>query len=93
MRHLLIVLAAAALLAVSTRSVALAADVPADRSSAITSQAEEIDDNDDTRVEVQLVVLGIAIGTVFVLGTGAYLVRRRLGLVPPPPEPGGDGHH
>jgi hypothetical protein len=60
---------------------------------AISDQQQEVDDNDDTRVEVQLVVLGIVIGTVFVFGSVLYLVRRRLGLVPPPPEPGVDAHH
>ena len=64
-----------------------------DASASASSQAQEIDDNDDTRVEVQLVVLAVAGGTVFVLGTGVYLLRRKLGLVPPPPEPGGDAHH
>jgi hypothetical protein len=56
-------------------------------------QQAEVDDNDDTRVEVQLVVLGIVIGTVFVFGLAIYLLRKRLGLVPPPPEPGSDAHH
>jgi hypothetical protein len=59
----------------------------------ISPQAQEIDDNDDTRVEVQLVVLAVAGVTVFVVGTGAYVLRRKLGLVPPPPEPGGGAHH
>jgi len=56
---------------------------------------EGVDDNDDTRVEVQLVVLGIAVGVVLVLGTVLYVVRKRLGLVPPPPDPEtvGGGHH
>jgi hypothetical protein len=57
------------------------------------AQQQEIDENDDTRVEVQVVVLAIVIGTVFAFGTAAYLVRKRLGLVPPPPEQGSDGHH
>lgn len=93
MRRLVLALAAAALLALSVHTSVLAADTATEQRPNIASQAQEIDDNDDTRVEVQLVVLAIAGGTVFVLGTGAYLLRRRLGLVPPPPEPGGDGHH
>ena len=93
MRRLLLALVAAALLCVNALGVGLASDTPARPSATVTSQAEEIDDNDDTRVEVQLVVLAVAGGTVFVLGTGAYLLRRRLGLVPPPPGPSGDGHH
>ena len=58
-----------------------------------TTARQAIDDNGDTRVEVQLVVLGIAIGAVFVLGTGAYVLRKKLGLAPPPPEQGSDDHH
>ena len=74
----------------SPRSEA-ASDVAAPATAATARQA--VDDNDDTRVDVQLAVLGIAIGTVFVLGTGAYLLRRKLGLVPPPPEEAAGGHH
>lgn len=58
-----------------------------------TAPQQAVDDNNGTRVEVQLVMLGIAIGTVFVLGTGAYLLRKKLGLVPPPPEEAAGGHH
>ena len=74
-----------------------AARSPASDSPSI--QAQEVDDNDDTRVDVQLVVVALVIGTVFIGGTGAYLLRKRLGLVPPPPEqdatahPGAGGHH
>jgi hypothetical protein len=50
------------------------------------------DQSDDDVVEVQLVVLGIVIGTVFVLGTGAFLLRRRLGLTTYEP-PANTGHH
>jgi hypothetical protein len=56
-------------------------------------QQAEVDDNDDTRVEVQLVVLSIVIGTVFVAGSAIYLLRKRLGLVPTPPESGADANH
>lgn len=71
---------------------ALASDVATAPPSAPAYQ-QTVDDNDDTRVEVQLAVLGIALGTVFVLGTGVYVLRKKLGLVPPPPEQGTDGHH
>jgi hypothetical protein len=70
-----------------------AAHVGRPSTSGVHAQQQQVDDNDDTRVEVQLIVLGIAIGTVFVAGTGIYLLRRKLGLVAPPPEPGSDGHH
>ena len=83
-----LMLFAGALLEASAAGVAPAASaVP------ISIQAQEVDDNDDTRVEVQLVVLAIAAGTVFVAGSGAYLLRKRLGLVAPPPEQDTGGHH
>ena len=53
----------------------------------------QIDDNDDTRVAVQLTVAGIAAFVVVGVGLGAYLLRRRLGLVEPPPEQTPGGHH
>jgi hypothetical protein len=74
-------------------TAALAAEAPPDPSLAVAYQRTEVDDSDDTRVEVQLVVLGIVVGVVFVFGTMLYLLRRRLGLVPPPPEQGADAHH
>lgn len=49
-------------------------------------------ESDDDVVEVQLVVLGIVIGTVFVLGSAAFLLRRRLGLTAYTP-PADTGHH
>lgn len=55
-------------------------------------QEDEAASGDEDVVEVQLVVLGIVIGTVFVLGTGAYLLRRRLGLTAYTP-PADSGHH
>ena len=58
-------------------------------------QQQTVDDNDDTRVEVQVTVLAVAVGVVVVLGTLLYFLRKRLGLVPPPPDPeaAGAGHH
>jgi hypothetical protein len=56
---------------------------------------EDVDDNDDTRVEVQLTVLGVALLVVVGLGVPLYFLRRRLGLVPPPPgedAAGSSGH-
>lgn len=70
----------------------VASDATAAPGLASPSGQQAVDDNDDTRVEVQLVVLGIAIGAVFVLGTGAYILRKKLGLVPPPPEEDPGGH-
>ena len=60
-----------------------------------TIAAQGVDDNDDTRVEVQLAVLGVAAFTVVVVGSGAYLLRKKLGRVKGPPDQSaaGHGHH
>jgi len=42
---------------------------------------------------VQLVVLGIAAFVVVGVGAAGYVLRKRLGLVPPPPGPDAGGHH
>jgi hypothetical protein len=39
------------------------------------------------------VVLGLVIAIVFVFGSAIYLLRKRLGLVAPPPEPVAGEHH
>lgn len=90
-------LLAATLLAITVLAtiakLASAAGYDAPHDVAPAYQQQPVDDNDDTRVGVQLLVLGIVIGIVFVFGTVLYFVRRRFGLVPPPPEPGVDAHH
>jgi hypothetical protein len=54
--------------------------------------ARQVDDNADTRVGVQLAVLGVAAFVVVVIGGVGYVIRRRLGLdKPPAQEP--PGHH
>jgi hypothetical protein len=70
-----------------------AADVPSQQVAQEAYLQERVDDNDDTRVEVQLVVLGIAAGSVVGVLGGAYLLRRKLGLVPPPPGDDAASHH
>ena len=51
-------------------------------------------DGEDRRVEVQLVVLGLAAFVVVGVGGAAYLLRKRLGMIPPPPpEQDAGGHH
>ncbi len=57
------------------------------------AQQTAIDDNDDTRVRVQLVVSGGVAALVVVAGTGAYLLRRKLGLTTYTPDANGGGHH
>ncbi len=49
--------------------------------------------HDGSRVGVQLGVLGAAAFMVIVVGSVAYLVRRRLGLAAPSPEQPPDAHH
>lgn len=74
---------------------AMAAEIDAGQgagSPVVALQADEAAGEDDDVVEVQLVVLGIVIGTVFVVGTGAFLLRRRLGLTAYTP-PADSGHH
>ena len=52
-----------------------------------------VDQHEDTRVGVQLAVLGAAAVVVVVIGTGAYFLRRLLGLTAPPPVQPAGGHH
>ncbi len=49
--------------------------------------------HEGTRVSVQLVVLGLAIGVVVIIGSAAYLLRKKLGLVAPPPDQTSAGRH
>ena len=44
-------------------------------------------------VRVQLAVFGAVIFVVVVVGLVAYAVRKRLGLVAPPPDQPAGGHH
>jgi len=53
----------------------------------------QVDANDDSRVEVQITVLVAAVTLVVVIGTGAYFLRKRLGLTAPPPKQDAGGHH
>jgi hypothetical protein len=93
MRMFSLVLAAAVLaLAVAQVRAADAAGVTEAAAVTVSSQ-QQVDDNDDTRVEVQLVVLGIAAFVVLGIGAAGYVLRKRLGLVPPPPGPDAGGHH
>jgi len=96
MRVLAIVIGLAVLMLAATpvRAAYAAADAgePATAAASAAPQ-QQVDDNDDTRVEVQLVVLGIAAFVVVGVGAAGYVLRKRLGLVPPPPGPDAGGHH
>lgn len=95
MRSLLLASLLAVMLAtvVAASSSDAASLPPAGAATSIATQ--QVDDNDDTRVEVQLVVLGIAAFTVVGVGSAAYLLRKKLGLVKGPPDQSaaGHGHH
>lgn len=52
-----------------------------------------VDDHADSRVGVQLVVVGIAAGLVAGVGTAAHLLRRKLGLTAYTPDQNAGGHH
>lgn len=87
-------LAALTLLAAASAARAhAAATPPAGAPTALLHQQKQVDQHGDTRVAVQLVVLGTAAVVVVVIGTGAYFLRKRLGLTAAPPEQGAGGHH
>jgi hypothetical protein len=55
---------------------------------------QPVDDHEESRVGVQIVVAGIAAGLVVGVGTSAYFLRRKLGLTAYSPDnAGGGGHH
>ena len=56
-------------------------------------QTTPVPSHDDTRVGVQIGVVVAAVLTVVVVGTAAYFIRKRLGLVAGPPEQPSGGHH
>lgn len=90
----LALLLAVALFAVSLRT-AHAATAPHGYGPPVMAAADTppIDQHDDTRVDVQLVVLGAAAVVVVGIGTCAYFLRRVLGLTAPPPVQPSGGHH
>ena len=69
-----------------------AAGGPAPAAAQEAGERREVDQNDDTRVEVQLVVLGLAALVVVVGGLAAWFLRLRLGIIPPPPDQQSSGH-
>lgn len=81
MRLLTAMLCAVLISATATLSTAGATSIAGERDMpAPVRQQRVVDDNADTRVEVQLAVLAVAGGVVVIGGTAAYLLRRRLGL-------------
>jgi|CXWL01.1.fsa_nt_gi hypothetical protein len=86
------ILLAAVLVAAVPQAVADASTFVDDRIAAGQVASQEAAKNGDDRVEVQLVVLGVVLVTVFGLGTGAYLLRWKLGRTAYAP-PTDTGHH
>ena len=83
----LIVTFAAAVPWRGAQAAGLAHDAPAP---AVSAQEEGAGPENEDTVEVQLVVLGVVLSGVFVAGTGAYLLRRKLGLTAyTPPQDSG----
>lgn len=97
MRKLLVIgLALVALMIIFGARAADAAGVPGVPAPLVMAQEEQAGQQpspeaDDNRVEVQLVVLALAASLVVGVGTAAYLVRKRLGLVAGAPEQGAGG--
>lgn len=69
-----------------------AAPIGQDRIASPVAAPQAAADSDDDRVEVQLIVLGVVLVTVFGLGTVAYVLRWKLGRTAYTP-PGDSGHH
>ena len=59
-----------------------------------TAAQNAVPSHSGSRVGVQLVVLGIVAGVVLIIGSAAYMIRKRLGLTAPPPgePPAAAGH-
>jgi hypothetical protein len=91
---LLLVCAVMFVVAVSVRP-ASAAIAPLDAAARVEMQQSRppVPSNDGTRVRVQVGVLCAVVAVVVVAGTGAYFLRRRLGLTAPPPQQDAGGHH
>ena len=90
------VLVLAMFAAVAVARPAQAADTTPLTQASVLWQAgtQPVDDHEDSRVGVQLVVAGIAAALVVGVGTGAYLLRRKLGLTAYAPDSAaGGGHH
>ena len=80
--------------AVSVRPALAVTSAPgAEPTAAMRQDKPPVPSNDDTRVRVQVGVLCAAVAVVVVAGTGAYFLRKCLGLVPPPPSHDAGGHH
>lgn len=62
-------------------------------SAAAQSTPKPVDSHDGSRVGVQLVVAGVALGLVVGVGSAAYLLRRRLGLTAYSADEAAGGHH
>ncbi len=81
-------------LSASRHAAAAAATPHTPASVAVQQQAPQpVPSHDDSRVGVQVGVLCAAVALVVVVGTGAYFLRKALGLTAPPPKQDAGGHH
>jgi hypothetical protein len=87
---------AATLIAVAAAGRASAAVMTPAGPSAVLAQQQNpppVSSDDGSRVGVQVGVLCAAVALVVVGGTGAYFLRRVLGLTASPPKQDAGGHH
>lgn len=83
---------AAALVAAAPAATANARTIGEDRIAVEHVAPQTTTADDDDRVEVQLIVLGVVLVTVFGVGTAAYVLRWKLGRTAYTP-PTDTGHH
>jgi hypothetical protein len=80
-------------LAIGATNATAAEHAPAQGLVLQSAQATPVPSHDDTRVGVQVGVVVAAAVAVVIVGTAAYFIRKRLGLVSGPPEQPPAGHH
>lgn len=95
LRTLSIVLAAILIAVAAAGRASAAVATPAGPSTVFAQQQtpQQVPSNNDSRVGVQVGVLCAVVALVVVVGTGAYFLRRVLGLTAPPPKQDAGGHH
>lgn len=91
---MIVLIAITVVTALPDRGAAAAASAGGGTMPAIVAPEQaQVDDHDDSRVGVQLAVLAGAVITVVGVGSAGYLLRKRLGRVPPHPEQPAGGRH
>lgn len=94
MRVMLLFVITVSVLGLNMAARADAATVPMFSPQAPATHTQQgVDQHDDSRVDVQLVVAGITAVVVVGLGSAAYVLRRKLGLTAYDPKEASGGHH